>query len=292
MRVLFCLSLLCLGSAAFAADWVGLLRNSDHTELERLGDKAGAVGLAPILASGTRPERLAALRALRGARDSWALLGLLASTAADPDRSIAVIAAQVAAEEAHQLDAFTIENEEVLTSDLLHWQQAWLELATQDNRWVDIRIYSLEVGVTLGHRIAKARRQPIPWELLFGDSDPEMRAAAIALAPQGTATTKQAHSFVKSDTQEVVALAAAQRMCGPLGSATTPDPPTVDDITLRRLRALSLNQSLAIQARVDLANCLARDPSSESRRSMSALVQQSPPALRKALLRLTQTAAQ
>lgn len=292
MRVILCLSLLCLGSAAFAADWVGLMRQGNQPELERHGGRAGAAGLSPVLSSGERPQRLSALEALGGAEDSWALLGLLASTAADPDRSLAIVAAQVAAEEAHQLDAFTIEAEEILTHDLVVWQLAWLTLAQQSDRWVDIRIYSLEVAATLGERISPAKRPPIPWNEFFSDSDPEMRAAAIALAPHGDATARQAGVFVRFDTKDIVALTAAQRLCGPLGSPKTSSRTVTDNETLSRLRALSENKSLAIHARVDIANCLVTDPSDKSRRSISTLMQQSPPSIRKLLTGLTQSTAQ
>jgi hypothetical protein len=286
MRLLLCFLLLTAGTAAFATDLVGPLRSGNQTKLERLGEREGAAGLAFELVSKDRLRTLAALHAAHGATDSWALLGMLADKGGDPDRSIAIVAARVAVEIAHDLDGFAIELNEIPNEDLLHWHRAWLKVARQARRWVDIRIYALESAETLRRVIPRSKQPVMPWQEFFADRDPEMRAAAIALAPRNKELEVDALALLTKDESPSVAISAAQWLCGPLGSKGPAT--TLDAAVATRLRELASNPHIAIAARADLANCLIAEASVESRRSVALLLQQSPPALRRALLALTQ----
>jgi hypothetical protein len=291
MRVLLCFFLLTLGSAAFAAEWTDLFRDGNRTELERLGGQAGAQAIAVEIASGERPKVLAALRAAPGAADSWALLGALAHIAEEPDRSLALEAALVATELSHGLDEFMIEEQEIPRHDLLLWHQAWVRVATTENRWIDIRIYALEVAGVLHALLQAPVRPEFAWKSFFEDADDEMRAAAIQLAPRSQALLVEAARLVKDDKIDRVALSAAQRLCGPIGSVDIAASKSLDESTMNRLRKLATNNALAFSSRVDLANCLVADASDKSRRALAALVQASPPPLRRALVALTQPKA-
>jgi hypothetical protein len=291
MRVLLCFFVLTLGGAAFAADWVDLLRDGQHRELELQGERAGASGVAAKLATGERARTLAALRASEGAADSWALLDDLAMTAAGADRSLAIEAAQVAAEVSHHLDAITIEEQEIPSEDLLQWRGAWLKVAGSEQRWVDIRVYALEVAAVLHELLEVSRRPELPWKKFIEDSDEEMRAAAIQLAPRTASLLEAATKLVADDKFDLVALSAAQRLCAPLGSVGIPVSDMSSAAIMKRLQELASSNALAFSSRVDLANCLARDSSEESRAALRGLVQESPPALRKALVALLQPAA-
>ncbi len=291
MRLLLCFSLLSLGGVAYAADWADLLRNGNHRELELRGTRSGALGVARELASGERVRVLAALHASAGATDSWALLGDLVERAAGADRSIAIEAAQVAVELSHGLDAFTIEEQEIPSHDLQQWQQAWLKLASSKGRWVDIRIYSLEVAGVLHKLIDVSQGPELSWNKFFEDSDEEMRAAAIQLAPRTDALLKAAAKLATDDPIKLVALSSAQRLCGPIGSVDIPVSDAVDESILARMHALAIDKTLAFSMRVDLAKCLAKSESEESRRAFSVLLQESTQPLRSALVALTQPSA-
>lgn len=283
--------LLPLSGAALADNWVPLLRSGNETELERRGAAAGAMGVAAELRSEDRKQVLAALIAARGADDSWALLGVLAQSATHPDRPIAILAAQLGAELSHEIDLQMISEQEIPSEYLRQWQGAWLEVATQPSRWIDIRIYALEVASTLTRLISDPARQPLDWEQFFSDPDQEMRAAALELAPQSQDLVTRAADFLKTEEHPRVALSAGLRLCGPIGSHRSSSLPTIDDTTQARLQALATNKSLAIEARIDLAPCLVANPSTASRDALSALQRQSTPYLRKLLLAVGKTPA-
>lgn len=291
MRLFLCLLLLTLGGAAFAADFVEQLRSGNRVELERMGERVGATGLAHELISEDRIGTLAALHAATGAEDSWALLGLLAQRAADPDRSIATLAAQVGVEIAHQLDGYTIDLQEIPTQNLLIWHSSWLEVAKHPQRWVDIRVYALEAAERLRSLIAASKQPEVQWDEFLGDSDAEMRAAAIAFAPRGRALEPQALALLRNDASPQVVLTAAQWLCGPLGSRRVLAK-GLDASTAARLQALASNTNFDVAARADLANCLVAEASEESRRALAVLLHESTPALRRALLLLIQPPSQ
>ncbi len=291
MRVLLCLVLLALGPVALAADWVPVLRQGNQQELTRLGGQAGASGLAVELASAERQQVLAALHAAQGAEDSWALLGNLAKNASHPDRSIAILAAEIAAEISHGFDSFTIEEQEVSTQKLLEWRLAWLKTAAASERWVDIRVHAFDVAVRLHQLTPKSSRPEFPLEQFSKDPDEEMRATLLEVAPTSPELQSLVKTLLTSDPSRRVALSAAQRFCGPLGNTDSTFREALDPETLKRLQTLANATEFAIESRVDLANCLVTDTSSESRRTLSALQQQSHPALRKDLVALLRATA-
>jgi hypothetical protein len=224
------------------------------SELARLGARAGARGLRPILstqarepfhAAGAAPAeraaRLAAVLAAPAADDAWDLLSPLAVHAAGPDRLLATSAAGSAAAIAVRLDRdwyAVYEPRDIAPSILAAAQQSWLDLAADPGRWVDVRVLALEIGVSLGrvlHRFAgEARtgtpRGPVraPGEVLAElaiDAEPALRRAAFELmdTPLSPAQRALAGKAV-GDPEPEVALAAAQALCSGLGFGAAPAP--------------------------------------------------------------------
>jgi hypothetical protein len=285
MRLLLCFVLLTAQAAAWANDLIGPLREGNQTELARIGSQTGARGLTPELNSRDRIRTLAAIRAARGADDAWALLGLLAGRAGEPDRSVAMPAALVATEIAHDLNHYLIELEEIPTTDLLYLYGLWLKVAQEPRRWGDIRIYALETAETLRQTIPRSKRPTMPWPEFFTDRDAEIRSAALGLAPREKELEAEALSLLKDESRSV-ALSAAQWLCTPLGSLGY-EPIDLQAELVKRLQEIAADKSLAVNARADLANCLIAEGSVESRRAIALLLQQSTPALRPALVALT-----
>ncbi len=220
---------------------------------------------------------------------SWSSLGPLAKVAAAPDRSLAAPAALLASELAHSMDAFEIDEKEIPLGALKTFKTLWLDIATENKRWVDIRVYALDVAMQL-HRVigTQSGTQPnIHWRPFLEDTDPQMRAAALLLLPPAPELASIVLALLADARSEQVSLAAGQRLCGPLGSMFSKRP-TVPPELIPRLQRVATNRHLPITARVDLAPCLFAENSLPSRRALGVLLQESPPALRRALRELTQ----
>lgn len=278
---------LCLFSSARAQerDLLGPLRAGNTTVLERLGARMGASGLARELASPERPRVIAAIRASLGAEDAWALLAPLARAAAHPDRSIATLAAETGATIAQRVDQITLEHQEVSARSLVSLEAQWLEVAGHRLRWVDIRVYALEAAAHLHRLVPPGKRAPLDWAPYLSDPDPEMRAAAFALAPEDLDLWSRSLAALRDDQSAVVALSAGQALCGPLGAMPRALPKLESEI-LQRLQDLAVDKRFAVALRADLAPCLVDAGDVRSRRALARLLQQSPPMLRRSLLAL------
>tara|TARA_R110002096_G_scaffold299503_5_gene494109 strand:- start:18355 stop:19191 length:837 start_codon:yes stop_codon:yes gene_type:complete len=229
----------------------------------------------------------AALRAVPPDSNGWVAMDALEAAAASPDRALAALAALRASQVVHAVDAFDLEEQEIARATLRSYRTAWLAIASNENRWVDIRVYALDVATRLQALLATfGETAPAPlWQPFLSSSDPEMRVAAITLVPESVDLSKALREFLIGEQPEEVALSAAQRLCGPLREELS-DTPKLDAPALERLQALARATSLPIIARTQLAPCLLVDGSVQSRRTLAILLQKSPPALRRHLSNL------
>jgi len=235
----------------------------------------------------TRKQILSSLGQHTNDVGKWTSLGRLADVATRPDRSLAAPAAELGSQIAHRIDAFDLDEREIPAAELRLVQQQWLEVADETERWVDIRVYALDVAAALEtilheHGDVGAQR---PWLNFLKDPDPQMRAAAVLLVPQSPDLVAMALTLVADGRSEEVSLAAGQRLCGPLGS-TPGHGATLSSDAMTRLQRLASNTALPSAARADLAPCLLAEGSLASRRALGLLLQKSPPALRQNLRNL------
>lgn len=234
-----------------------------------------------------------AVRALADAPPHYSNLEVLARATAAPDRQLAAPAALAASELAHAIDVFDVDQQEIPRSSLHALELEWLTLATQRERWVDLRIYALDVASRL-HDLQRDHGAPTSdavWRTFLEDDDPQMRAAALVLVPDAKNLQNAILPILTSDASEEVSLAAGQRLCGPLRLELA-NLPTLSDVALAKLGALARNRDLPIFDRVHLAPCLVANGSVESRRALGVLLQESPPASRRhlsTLLRVPKT---
>ncbi len=155
-----------------AARLVRAAQAGHQSELARLGARAGARGLRPLLvaedpaaAPPAREVSLAAVMAAPAAEDAWDLLAPLAMHAAGPDRLLAASAAASAAVIAvrlHREWSGAHEAQESAPAALVTVQQRWLDVARDPGRWVNVRVLALETAVALGrvlHALAGGGRQ-------------------------------------------------------------------------------------------------------------------------------------
>lgn len=229
----------------------------------------------------------AALRAVPADSAGWVAMDELAAAAASPDRSLASLAALRASQVAHAVDAFDLEEQEIARATLRSYRTTWLAIASHANRWIDIRVYALDVATRLQVLLATfGETAPAPlWTPFLDAADPEMRVAAITLVPESGELSKRLREILTGEQPDEVALSAAQRICGPLREDVS-GTPTLEAPALERLQALARATSLPIIARTQLAPCLLVDGSVESRRTLAILLQKSPPALRRHLSNL------
>lgn len=156
-----------------AARLVRAARAGHRSELARLGARAGARGLRPLLLAPAsadpaapppaREVRLAAVLAAPAAGDAWDLLVPLAEHAAGPDRLLAASAAASAAAIAVQLHRGWQDDHEAQESApaaLNEAEQRWLDVARDPGRWVDVRVLALETAVSLGRMLRALAGSP------------------------------------------------------------------------------------------------------------------------------------
>ncbi|MCE9577890.1 MAG: hypothetical protein K8W52_32455 [Deltaproteobacteria bacterium] len=260
---------------------VDAYQRGDLDEVARMGGQVGAAGIEAMLAA--HPD--AALTAAAGATDRAELLAPLASLAGSWDRTRAAPAAATAAAIAAGLAQLPVEAE-----DLAETGRAWRALAMRADRWADVRVHALEVAAAIAHATSA---DDLGYDLaLLTDGDPEVRRAAAELVPQPAPPAARAPlaAVVARDRDPIVALAAAQALCGDLGFGDPPAPilAALGDAGLARLRALAVDPPTDAPgpALVDAARCLAADRDPASATAVRALVNHGPRALRGAINRL------
>ena len=199
----------------------------------------------------------------------------LARAAAGPDRRTAIPAARAAREIARSLAGAGTSVEladDLAPDDLAQWRDTWAAIATNHERWIEVRVAALDTAAALDRAIRAAggaHREGVGIDLgaALGDPDPAVRAAAVmnVPAPVPTALRPSLATAVVKDTDDRVALAAAQALCFDL--ADEPPEPTLDALGepgLARLRSLATATGTPRAALTELAYCLAADKSPAS----------------------------
>jgi hypothetical protein len=269
----------------------------DLDEVARQADRLGAAGLAAELA-GDRAD--AAIAAAPAAQDAYELLPDLARIADGWDRARAAPAARAAARIAGALDDA---GERDLADDVLAAaQRDWAALATRADRWTDVRVHALEVAA----HVARARHAGPGYDVTaaLADPDPELRRAAAELVPAPVPEDLRAplaHA-IAIDADPIVALAAAQALCGDVasdppapiltalrGATTAPGGATPPSTGLARLRAIAAAppDGAPAPALLDTARCLAADDDPASAAALRALAAKGPRSIRASVGKLT-----
>jgi len=244
------------------------LVSPDRDAVSTIGARAGAAGLAPVLANGTRRQRIAACRAAPSAPDAWALVAPLARVAAGGDRALAVEAARAAGAVAATLDRDALIAAEAPDDEVRAALAAWRTIGADANRWPDVRVHALEIGRDLAAALgpdASADDAPFDAAARVTDAEPEVRRAALELLPARNPPLALAASAL-ADPDPAVAIAAAQTMCAglALGDDAKPVLAEAGAAGLERMRALVVDATLSAPARLDTARCLVADGAASS----------------------------
>jgi hypothetical protein len=226
----------------------------DIDEASRQGVLAGPAVIEQGLGAADRPGRLAAIAAAPQATDRLELLGSLAIAAADPDRRSAIPAARaaLAIARASRLQELP---DDLAADDVREWAAAWMKLARDRERWIELRVLALDTATALG---VVAADPAVDLSGDLGDPDPAFRRAVIAVVPMPVPVALRAPlaAIVAKDTDPAVALAAAATLCADL--AIDPAKPILDALNgagIARIRSLVTGPGPKPQLR-DAARCL------------------------------------
>jgi hypothetical protein len=261
------LNILAAGAIGVAAMRAAFLRG-DVDEAARQGALAGPAVVERALGAADRTTRLAAIAAASIIEDRAELLDALAQVAAGPDRRVAIPAARAARTIARELASHD-PPDDIARDDIATWRRLWAQLATRDDRWIELRMLALDTAAALDPGgIA------IDLDAALRDPDPAFRSAAVSIVPLPAPASLLAAlaGAVIHDGDTEVALGAAQSLCLSLDDAAPR--PILDALGpegLARIRALVANPRPPRAPEVaDVARCLA-DGSPASAAALRAL---------------------
>ena len=263
-------------------------------ELGEIGTNLSHEALFRALSATHREVVLGAIAAVERAPDNWRYLALLADRAGGPDRPLAALAAEVAADIVGQLDPQTIAEQEIASAELDPQREAWLSVAHLSGHYADVRVRALEVLAGLARLpvydllVDDPERAGYELAALAADDEPEIRRAALELWPSARAPDDRAVAVhaLRDDPDQDVALAAALLLCPPVGADGDDRADTLaamGEAGRTRLMALLGEFERAPAALLAGARCLAADPSEASQDALRTLAEQGPEAIRAAV---------
>ncbi len=233
-----------------------------------------------------KPPRSSDITAIPAEAKGWLAVPRLLQGARSPDRAIAASATVRASRIAHELDLVAIETYEISRAERVSQRDAWLALASQSARWLDLRIAALDVAVAIERTLPEKRRlAAAAWLPLASDAEAGMQAAAVSQAPFSQALSERLRGLAL-EASEQLAVASAARFCR---DAPESDVQNASPQLLQRIAELASMASLAIASRSDLVRCLVRDNTPSSRKAIRTILSQSPPSLRRQLVQLAPT---
>jgi hypothetical protein len=244
--------------AAGLATMRAAIDRGDLDEASRQGMLAGPVIVEQALGSKDRSAQLAGIVAAPTVAGREELLVPLAKVAGGPDRRTALPAARAALAIARELSARIDLPDDLAPDDIATWRQLYVDLARDRDRWIELRVIALDVGVALDRSAGGGHALGADLAAAFGDSDPAFRRAAIAVVPAPVPSALRAPlaTAVIKDTDADVALAAAAVLCADL--ATDPPQPILDVLGgpgIERIRSLAASPGSAAAIR-DAKRCL------------------------------------
>lgn len=261
-------------------EFVAALLAGNQSQLRRIGERIGNSAIGKAMLSPNRLIAQAAVQSVSSMPLGHNYLPLLAKAAARPDHSIAARAARVAEDLSAALSPIELEEREVTNYELSQWQEQWIAIAQDTERFADIRVLSLESAVHLMKLQSVSTRKDIPWDKFLGDPNPAVRAALLSLLPPKATYREKVFSLLDQDPSLAVATRSAQWLCA--NPANAGQTPSLDTKGMGRVITLAANKGIPISQRAEMVPCLL-GTDSDSKRSLRGLLQQSPPAIRKSI---------
>lgn len=207
-----------LFAVAGIASMRAAMERGDVDEAARQGVLAGPAVVERALAAPDRPARLAAIVAAPSVEGRAELLDALATVAGGPDRRVAIPAARAARTIALELAERELPDD-IAPDDARAWRDAWAQLALRRDRWIELRVLALDTSAALERAATAPGAAPasigIALDGALGDRDPAFRFAAVHAVPAPVPNAMRASlaKSIETDTDEDVALAAAEVLC-------------------------------------------------------------------------------
>jgi hypothetical protein len=273
-----------------AAALIAAADSHDDVELERVAARLGAPRLQQLAERGERQARYAALRALPLVDDGWSALPSLPPLFSDGDGEIAAQAAQAARRIAEGMTPELYDHD--LPRDVpARAARLLLRAAGDDKLKPELRVQALEATAalrSLTHLDEKAVAA------LLSDRQPSLRrAAAEALAGASSGLDAALGKALASDGDNGVAAAAAATLCRELPIVGGAKPGALEQRIAKlpgtartRLRALALDDKVALSDRLDLIACLRVAMQPDDQKTLDTLARRPPESLRRRALSL------
>ncbi len=269
--------------AGSLASMTAAIERGDVDDAARRGQLAGPTVVERAVAARDRSTRTAGIAAATAVEGRVELLDALASAASGPDRRTSLPAATAAAAIAAELERQAQRDalgDDHAAADIVGWRDRWVAVALDQERPVDVRVRAVEtaarlevVAIALGADAA-ASRIGVPLAALAQEPDPDVRVAVVSAAPQPLPASLRADlvSIVVRDTDDVVAVTAAQALCADLvADPAEPILAALGDAGLARLRSAITSSSIPRGALRDAARCLTADPDPASAAALRAI---------------------
>jgi hypothetical protein len=264
--------------------------SGDELELERVAGRLGAGRLGRLLASGARDERVAALHALALVGDGWARLPEVAHVIFDSDGEVAASAAACARRLAEQLTPEVKERDEVPVDVPARAAQELATAAQKRSLAPSLRVPAIEALAAL--RLVTRVDDKLLMALL-GDASADVRRAAAESLWNAPAAVEPLVGTLVKDGSATVAAAAAAALCRevPLVAPSVKPPAAgaladqragkLKEPARARLRALALDDNLALTDRLELLPCLRVNKQAADQQTLDTLARRPPESLRR-----------
>lgn len=228
-------------------------RSGDDVELERVASRIGAVKLERIAERGKREERLAALKALALVENDWAMLPQLARLLGDGEPDVAEQAAMTARRICESLSRATLEEADAPRDLIERGGRELLAQAAKAELRPSVRVQAIAAAAAL-RGLAKLDEAALA-KLLDPKlvDEPQVRRAAAEAMAGAPAHDAALVAAIASDADPSVQSAAGASFCRDANDARAGK---LAAPAREKLRALVLDEKIALADRLDLAACL------------------------------------
>lgn len=266
-----------------AAQLERAVRSGDDVEIERVAARLGPVRLAHMAQLGARAERLAALRAVALVDDAWAMLPELSALLSDGDGDFAEAAGLAVRQIAAGLTPQAMEAGEVPRDIPARAARTLGDAAARSDLRVSVRASAIAAVASLRGVVKLDEGRLLK---LATDPEAQIRRAAIEALAAGPSSESTLVAALGDGSNEVAAAAAAV-LCRDVPATASPKNAAAEraarllPAARDRLRALALDEQVALVDRIDLVGCLRVFAQPPDQKALDTLARRPPESLKR-----------